>query len=40
MKVNQSVKDRLTFFSVSRLKHELKFKKDNKEKKKNQKENK
>lgn len=39
MKVNQSVKDRLTFFCIT-FKHELKFKKENKEKKKYQKENK
>lgn len=39
MKVNQSVKDRLTFFCITFI-TELKFKKENKEKKKNQKENK
>ena len=38
MKVNQS--DRLTFFFCITFKHELKFKKENKEKKKYQKENK
>lgn len=40
MKVNQSVKDRLTFFFCITFINELKFKKENKEKKKYQKENK